>query len=552
MAITPLVQPVNNFQTILAAPHAAGDGQLVLRAGDGARLGALPANRFYKITAVANPGPSETILGIFKATGRSGDTLTGVVAEEGYGDGPLAAGTVLQYRLTAQDTAQAQDAISALEALETTTVYTTGSYASPAWLTSIPGTIVTGDIPGKASGLTAAIAESQVTNLSSDLALKAPLASPTFIGTPTAPTPATADNSTTLATTAYVKAQGYLTTNAVASVFGRTGVVVKQAGDYAVGDVTGAAPLASPTFTGTPAAPTAAVDTNTTQLATTAYVVGQGYAKLASPAFTGTPTAPTPATADNSTTLATTAYVKAQGYAPLASPTFTGTPSLPTGTTGVTQSAADNSTKLATTAYVDAADNLKAPLASPALTGTPTAPTAAPGTNTTQLATTAFVLANAGGGGGAVSSVFGRTGAVVAASGDYAVAQVTGAAPLASPSFTGVASIPASYGTITADSDAATVTFDMSASNRHSLLTTSGVGANRTLAVSNVQVGQDFRIAIKQAASGGPYTVTWFSGISWAGGIVPPLSTGANKTDVFVFNCIAAGTYLGAACALGC
>ncbi|NIJ18475.1 hypothetical protein FHS95_000144 [Sphingomonas naasensis] len=36
---------------------------------------------------------------------------------------------------------------------------------------------------------------------------------------------------------------------------------------------------------------------------------------------------------------------------------------------------------------------LKAPLASPALTGTPTAPTAAPGTNSTQLATTAFVAA---------------------------------------------------------------------------------------------------------------------------------------------------------------
>jgi len=35
----------------------------------------------------------------------------------------------------------------------------------------------------------------------------------------------------------------------------------------------------------------------------------------------------------------------------------------------------------------------KAPLASPALTGTPTAPTAAAGTNTTQLATTAFVAA---------------------------------------------------------------------------------------------------------------------------------------------------------------
>lgn len=37
--------------------------------------------------------------------------------------------------------------------------------------------------------------------------------------------------------------------------------------------------------------------------------------------------------------------------------------------------------------------DLKAPLASPALTGAPTAPTAAPGTNTTQLASTAFVEA---------------------------------------------------------------------------------------------------------------------------------------------------------------
>lgn len=37
--------------------------------------------------------------------------------------------------------------------------------------------------------------------------------------------------------------------------------------------------------------------------------------------------------------------------------------------------------------------NLKAPLASPLLSGVPTAPTAAPGTNTTQLATTAFAAA---------------------------------------------------------------------------------------------------------------------------------------------------------------
>lgn len=45
----------------------------------------------------------------------------------------------------------------------------------------------------------------------------------------------------------------------------------------------------------------------------------------------------------------------------------------------------------ATTADIDTQLALKAPLASPALTGTPTAPTATAGTNTTQLATTAYV-----------------------------------------------------------------------------------------------------------------------------------------------------------------
>jgi hypothetical protein len=121
------------------------------------------------------------------------------------------------------------------------------------------------------------------------------------------------------------------------------------------------ADLASPTFTGTPAAPTAGAGTSTTQLATTAFVT----------------------TADNL-------------KAPLASPTFTGTPSLPTGTTGVTQSAGNSTTALATTAFVTTADNLKANLASPTFTGTPAAPTAAQGTNTTQLATTAYVQTEAG------------------------------------------------------------------------------------------------------------------------------------------------------------
>jgi len=49
--------------------------------------------------------------------------------------------------------------------------------------------------------------------------------------------------------------------------------LVTIAGNLTVsGSLSGYAPLASPTLTGTPAAPTAAADTNTTQIATTAYV----------------------------------------------------------------------------------------------------------------------------------------------------------------------------------------------------------------------------------------------------------------------------------------
>src|SRR5215475_6663098 len=56
-----------------------------------------------------------------------------------------------------------------------------------------------------------------------------------------------------------------------------------------------------------------------------------GYAPLASPTFTGDPKAPTPATADNDTSIATTAFVKAQGYS-----TTTGTLTGITGGTGIT------------------------------------------------------------------------------------------------------------------------------------------------------------------------------------------------------------------------
>lgn len=68
------------------------------------------------------------------------------------------------------------------------------------------------------------------------------------------------------------------------------------------------APLASPTFTGTPAAPTPSAGDSTTKLATTAFVA-TSFAPKASPVFTGTPTAPTSVVADDSTRIATTAFV---------------------------------------------------------------------------------------------------------------------------------------------------------------------------------------------------------------------------------------------------
>lgn len=111
----------------------------------------------------------------------------------------------------------------------------------------------------------------------------------------------------------------------------------------------GIAGLASPTFTGTPVAPTAAPGTNTTQLATTAFVAAS-YAPLASPALTGNPTAPTQAAGNNSTRLATTAFV-ATSFAPLASPALIGNPTAPTPV------ANDSDTSIATTAFANPANS---------------------------------------------------------------------------------------------------------------------------------------------------------------------------------------------------
>jgi len=103
------------------------------------------------------------------------------------------------------------------------------------------------------------------------------------------------------------------------------------------------------------------------------------------------------------------------------------------GVAATTQAANDSSTKVATTAFVmteigdylttSTASSTYAPLASPTLTGVPAAPTAAADTNTTQIATTAFVMTEVG---------------------DYLLTATAAStyAPLASPTLTGVPAAP--------------------------------------------------------------------------------------------------------------
>ena len=158
------------------------------------------------------------------------------------------------------------------------------------------------------------------------------------------------------------------------------------------------------------------------------------FAPLNSPTLTGTPTAPTPNTSDDSTKVATTAFVNSKisslstAVTSVAAGSQNGaiavngvdfivpgldsaayTPATDYATAGHTHASSEINAltgyeKPNTTDSLFATDTLnqalgkleksldgKAPKNSPDLTGTPTAPTASSGTNTTQIATTAFV-----------------------------------------------------------------------------------------------------------------------------------------------------------------
>ncbi len=106
----------------------------------------------------------------------------------------------------------------------------------------------------------------------------APKASPIFTGTPKAPTPAAGNNTTQLATTAFVQAALTALINgapATLDTLKEIAVAINNDPKFSttINNVLALkAPLLSPELTGTPTAPTAAQSVNNTQIATTAFV----------------------------------------------------------------------------------------------------------------------------------------------------------------------------------------------------------------------------------------------------------------------------------------
>ena len=134
----------------------------------------------------------------------------------------------------------------------------------------------------------------------------------------------------------------------------------------------------------------------------------------------------------------------------------------------------------------------KANLASPTFTGTPAAPTASVGTNTTQVATTAFVLANAGPGLDDENTwTKGQRGEIT-----------------------------------TLTNSSGTVAVDFDASNNFYL----SLGANvTTITFSNITAGQSGSIFINQT---GTYTVGgWPSTAKFSGGTAPTITATSGKYD---------------------
>jgi hypothetical protein len=148
---------------------------------------------------------------------------------------------------------------------DVTTLNSTATTLANSGVTAGTYTKLTVDTKGRAT-LGATAAASDLSNGTTGTGLIALATSPALVGIPTAPTPVTADNTAKIATTAYVQAQGYLT-SAVTSFNGLTGTVT------GVSSVAAAATNPGVTIGGTAANPTVAM-TTAQQTRAICYVAG--------------------------------------------------------------------------------------------------------------------------------------------------------------------------------------------------------------------------------------------------------------------------------------
>ena len=154
-----------------------------------------------------------------------------------------------------------------------------------------------------ASGGSDLVRKSQVDAL---LSGKAPLASPGFSGSPTAPTPVAGTVSSQIATTAFVHAAiaGF-----GAGDMARSTYDTDNDGKVDAAEVADAAPWAG--ITGKPTSFAPSSHSHSIGQITGLQSALNGKSALTSPAFSGTPTAPTASTGTNTTQIATTGFVAA-------------------------------------------------------------------------------------------------------------------------------------------------------------------------------------------------------------------------------------------------
>ena len=249
----------------------------------------------------------------------AGKIADGVVATAELADSAVTAGKIADSAVTTvkiNDAAITSDKLGALSVIEgkiADGAVTSGKIAN--------GTIVDADVSASA-----AIAQSKISGLTTDLGLKAPLASPTFTGTVTLPTGTITAGMILDGTIldADINASAGIAQSKISGL--TTDLSNKLASSTAASTY---APLASPALTGVPTAPTAASGTATTQVATTAFV-GTAVADLVAAAPAALNTLNELATAlGNDASFSTTITNAIALKSPLASPTFTGTLTAP-------------------------------------------------------------------------------------------------------------------------------------------------------------------------------------------------------------------------------